>query len=677
MEQVPLPGAWMDLDGTKPLAAKRLRESSEVLGALNKVKKALAAEGKPVHWVSTKRADVFFACIIVAYAALAGVDVEFKVRQFDMSSEVEIGFIVAQGVFMAIFVLELFLRIRAEGLRYVWFRNPVGMADAVIIVLGVVEFLVSVANAVSGGGPGSGALLAAGPMRMIRLLRLIRLIRILLVCKELKLLFIGMISSFSTVSWAFLLLLVFMYLGTLFCVILLGTEPSLQGYFGSVGIGLFTHFQIVTLEAWPEIADDVIEVGGPIWALYFVAFICTTSLAIMNLVTGVVCEKLIGQHVTEDEIGDPVEAYKKDAADFKEKILDIFRKCDKDGSGEMDCWEFMQMLERQDMVQLLDSMDISSNLEGEQLFEILDEGGKESLSCEEVAQALLRLRGSSRRLHSMMLQRDFMRCNRRQTKQVAALEGNIAKSTAEDLAALEASLVEELNALEKCFILAEHSHEKSGTSRRRKKGEKTLGDVQGRRWEMAPGPTCSSSSASLVCGSVVACRATGCEDATAASSREAVDAQASQRRQQRKAELEEDTARWAHKAERLERILLDLGSTHAEAEELRVGPRLLELPFSCDGQQTGTAAAVAAAADSEGRHVKGSASQGSSAALVLADTFPESLPFGPVPLATSLPRRGGGATAWPPPTSTEPAGVASVVALEPGWPGGRSPYWCH
>jgi len=379
-------------------------------------------------------------------------------------------------------------------------------------------------------------------------------------------------------------------------------------------------------------------------------------------------------------LGIPWRSTNKNAAEFKDKFLDIFLKCDKDGSGEMDCWEFIQMLEREDMVQLLDSMDISSNLEGDQLFEILDEGGKESLSCEEVAQALLRLRGSSRRLHSMMLQRDFTRCNRRQTKQVAALEGNIAKSTAEDLAALEASLVEELNALEKCFILAEQSHEKSGTGRRRKKGEKTISDVQGRRWEIAPGPTCSSSSASPVCGSVVACRATGCEDATAASSREAVDAQASQRRQQRKAELEEDTARWAHKAERLERLLLDLGSTRAEAEELRVGPRLLELPFSCEGQQTGTApaaaAAAAAAADSEGRHVKGSASQGSSAALALADTFPESLPVGPVPLATSLPRRGGGTTAWPPPTSTEPAGVASVVALEPGRPGGRSPYWC-
>jgi len=35
------------------------------------------------------------------------------------------------------------------------------------------------------------------------------------------------------------------------------------------------------------------------------------GLAIMNLVTGVVCGKLIGQHVIEDEIGDPVEVYKQ------------------------------------------------------------------------------------------------------------------------------------------------------------------------------------------------------------------------------------------------------------------------------------------------------------------------------------------------------------------------------
>eukprot|EP00445_Apocalathium_hangoei_P016653 CAMPEP_0203909416 /NCGR_PEP_ID=MMETSP0359-20131031/50721_1 /ASSEMBLY_ACC=CAM_ASM_000338 /TAXON_ID=268821 /ORGANISM="Scrippsiella Hangoei, Strain SHTV-5" /LENGTH=44 /DNA_ID= /DNA_START= /DNA_END= /DNA_ORIENTATION= len=37
----------------------------------------------------------------------------------------------------------------------------------------------------------------------------------------------------------------------------------------------------------------------------------------MNLVMGVVCEKLIGQHVIEDEIGDPVEAqWRCDSAAF-------------------------------------------------------------------------------------------------------------------------------------------------------------------------------------------------------------------------------------------------------------------------------------------------------------------------------------------------------------------------
>merc|ERR1719210_2523433 len=128
-----------------------------------------------------------------------------------------------------------------------------------------------------------------------------------------------MISSLYTVFWAFMLLSMLMYLGALFCVILLGKKPELQEYFGTVGLGLFTHFQIITLEAWPDISDAVIEASGPQWGVYFVIFICVSSLALMNLVTGVVCEKLIG--ISQDdnpvEEEDQLEAFRKSRDEFK------------------------------------------------------------------------------------------------------------------------------------------------------------------------------------------------------------------------------------------------------------------------------------------------------------------------------------------------------------------------
>ena len=148
-------------------------------------------------------------------------------------------------------------------------------------------------------------------MRLLRLLRLARLVRIVMVCKELRLLFHGMIASINAVGTVSILLGMLIYLGALFTCILLGNVPELSHYFGSVGMALFTHFQIVTLEAWPDISDEVMDAAGPLWAVYFIVFICISSLALLNLVTGVVCEKMMMMGGEEDAECQ-VEAHKGD-----------------------------------------------------------------------------------------------------------------------------------------------------------------------------------------------------------------------------------------------------------------------------------------------------------------------------------------------------------------------------
>jgi len=166
--------------------------------------------------------------------------------------------------------------------------------DTLIIVLGTFELSVKFFI-------NPGVLAAIGVMRVFRLLRLLRIIRVLLVCKELKLLAVGMFSSLSAVFWAFVLLSVLMYLGSLVCVILLGMHESLQEYFGSVPMAFYTHFVVVTLEAWPDISDAVMEADSPLWAVYFMIFIMMSGLAIMNLVTGVVCDKLMGSDTASED----------------------------------------------------------------------------------------------------------------------------------------------------------------------------------------------------------------------------------------------------------------------------------------------------------------------------------------------------------------------------------------
>jgi glucan phosphoethanolaminetransferase (alkaline phosphatase superfamily) len=55
-----------------------------------------------------------------------------------------------------------------------------------------------------------------------------------------------------------------------FSVILLGNMNELRQYFGTFGLALWSHFVIVTMETWPDVADAVLEVASPLWGVYFV-----------------------------------------------------------------------------------------------------------------------------------------------------------------------------------------------------------------------------------------------------------------------------------------------------------------------------------------------------------------------------------------------------------------------
>ena len=53
-------------------------------------------------------------------------------------------------------------------------------------------------------------------------------------------------------------------------MILLGNIKELHQYFGTFGLALWSHFVIVTMETWPDVADAVLEVASPLWGVYFV-----------------------------------------------------------------------------------------------------------------------------------------------------------------------------------------------------------------------------------------------------------------------------------------------------------------------------------------------------------------------------------------------------------------------
>jgi voltage-gated sodium channel len=121
--------------------------------------------------------------------------------------------------------------------------------------------------------------------RVFRILRTLRALRLITQLERLRIIVQAIIDSIPNVSWASVLLLIIFYIFAIMGTTLYGTDFPVE--FGTLGKSMFTLFQIMTLEAWADIARDVMAEFPLSW-FYFVSFILVSSFIVMNVIVGVV-----------------------------------------------------------------------------------------------------------------------------------------------------------------------------------------------------------------------------------------------------------------------------------------------------------------------------------------------------------------------------------------------------
>jgi voltage-gated sodium channel len=99
-------------------------------------------------------------------------------------------------------------------------------------------------------------------------------------------------------------------------------------FFGSLGSSLFSLFQTMTLEGWPDIARTVMA-GAP-WAwVFFVFFILVATFMVLNLVIGIVVgaiqSKIEAEQAEVDMAADAavlaeLRALREEVADLREQL---------------------------------------------------------------------------------------------------------------------------------------------------------------------------------------------------------------------------------------------------------------------------------------------------------------------------------------------------------------------
>lgn len=399
-------GHESSLEGEKITAAN----SSKVVANLQKIEQDLTVK-EPVKlpWIKTPKADTSFGIIILLNAGFIGVDLELA-----PDSGFSWEFWIIETVFLLIFAVELGMRIVAEcpkpwhffmtGWQPEWW----GIFDFAVTFMGCIDaWVLTPILALSASSGGESPLSSFTVLRVFRLLRLARLIRVLRMFNELVILVQTLANSIRAVGWMSLLLGMILYTGSVICVILLG-EPNrdnedITTYFGTLGDALFSHFCVVTLENWPDIAKAAMQ-QNPLWAVYFVGMITLTNFALVNLMVGVIVERII--HFSLEQEAE-LSAFVAESEQFCATLKTLWNEADIDRNGTVTREEIRMLMEDARTHDIMTAFGINLDIPPHTLFTIMDLNSDGETSFEDFFNACMRLCGSKQSVHSVFVQHDI------------------------------------------------------------------------------------------------------------------------------------------------------------------------------------------------------------------------------------------------------------------------------
>jgi voltage-gated sodium channel len=175
---------------------------------------------------------------------------------------------------LAFFVVDIALRFAAYGRRF-W-RDPWNVFDFVIVAIALV--------------PSSGAFSVLRALRVLRVLRLISMV------PSMRRVVGGLLAALPGMTSISALLLLILYVAGVMGTKLFG-EVAPES-FGTLGTTLFTLFQTMTGEGWPDIAQQVMTEVPTAW-IFFVVYILVSSFMVLNLFIAVVVSAMESQVMAE------------------------------------------------------------------------------------------------------------------------------------------------------------------------------------------------------------------------------------------------------------------------------------------------------------------------------------------------------------------------------------------
>lgn len=366
------------------------------------IRKIAVAENPPhpslKAMVESLRFEAFIGALIVVNGIISGIDAMYLPEEAHLRP----AFIpAAEYAFVVIFVLEYFLRLRAD--TWVWMFEPMNMFDTFVVwITGVLVVFV-----LEPFGIQSDYLRRLAALRVLRLGRLARAVRTLPMFHELWMLVSGVLTCTKLLFWSFVIIFVVHFMFAVVVMETITTAPEfeedaiVQNLFGSLFYTMFTLFQFMTFDSWAIVARPIIY-KMPLALPIFFLFLGIAGIVLVNLMTAIVVKNAFEAADADEEAKaqQQVQQQAKMAADLRA----MFEKLDEDGSGTLTREEFTDVLDDVLFIRQMKVLDIDLE-ELPDIFDILDDGDG-NITTEEFCLGLTRLQG-------VAMSRDMLRCTSR------------------------------------------------------------------------------------------------------------------------------------------------------------------------------------------------------------------------------------------------------------------------
>lgn len=173
------------------------------------------------------------------------------------------------GLFYAVFVVELALRMNAYGVRR-FFTGGWNIFDFTVVVAALI--------------PGLSA--SAQALRLVRLARVVRLVRFL---PDARLLISGAVKSLPALGSLLALTALMIFLYGMAAVELFGA--AMPDAFGNIGSAALTLFVMLSLENFPDTLYGAMNASP--WAVpFFISYALLAAFVVFNLIIGIVISSL-------------------------------------------------------------------------------------------------------------------------------------------------------------------------------------------------------------------------------------------------------------------------------------------------------------------------------------------------------------------------------------------------